>query len=797
MARNSIQHKILEEIFNHTGAQISRVNDLRSIIITSTRKNPMATADDDYDRTFHTQIIKNPILAYAEFSENILISLALVNCNMKSIPEFILNYSTLKVLSLRNCNISSIDERITELRQLEILDISQNLLTVIPKSIFSLPDLQYLNLSKNSITTLPDEINHLRKLRGLILNDNQLKEIPLSILEMTELWQAHEIIRQIREEKNRIVRSQKYEEAAKLRDYERNQMELGYIGINLSNNDIQNLPPELLEKGRNKIDEYLKSLDGLNSLPVNEFKLLLIGEGGSGKTSLLKRLTANEFDINEKQTHGINIRSWELNSEEQKIKANIWDFGGQEIMHSTHQFFLSSRSLYVIVIDCRKEERIEHWLKHIEALAANSPTIIAINKIDEHPGFDLNRKFLIEKYPNIYDVCKVSCNTGHGIDTLKQVIISATKKIVHLNTLWPRTWFELKETLENANDNFISFDSFIDKCNNAGVYTKNAQETLLEFLHDLGVMLHFKDFGLKDTNVLNPHWVTSGVYKIVNSKELAERLGILPFDRIAHILPSKEYPLQKHEFLVALMEKFELCYKLNIHEMLVPDLLSVQEPDFEIETSLEFIVKYNFLPRSIFPKFVVRMKNDIKESLAWRSGVVIESKKAKNISKVIVDYEEKSIHIKVGGQTPRDYFSVIYHTLTDINNTFSNLVVSERIPIGKDNLSVGYDHLKNLEQLGVFKYIPEGANFEIDVSETLGSYTKSRKEQIEAEILKALNDIKDKMIDREGLMHEANKVLELKPNIMGMGIDLNALIDKYLRKKKLKNTAYKGPHSKR
>ena len=103
---------------------------------------------------------------------------------------------------------------------------------------------------------------------------------------------------------------------------------------------------------------------------MNEVKVLLVGEGGSGKTSLVKRLMGQGFDPNESQTHGINIRHKDFappTPGSDPVHVRFWDFGGQEIMHATHQFFLSQRSVYVLVLDARKEEAAEYWLKHIES----------------------------------------------------------------------------------------------------------------------------------------------------------------------------------------------------------------------------------------------------------------------------------------------------------------------------------------------------------------------------------------------------------------------------------------------
>ncbi len=88
-----------------------------------------------------------------------------------------------------------------------------------------------------------------------------------------------------------------------------------------------------------------------------------MGDGTAGKTSLVKQMRGRNFDKSESQTHGINIDSWEVYQDDTKIKVRLWDFGGQEIMHATHQFFLSKRSLYILVLDGRKDEKTEYGLK--------------------------------------------------------------------------------------------------------------------------------------------------------------------------------------------------------------------------------------------------------------------------------------------------------------------------------------------------------------------------------------------------------------------------------------------------
>lgn len=60
-------------------------------------------------------------------------------------------------------------------------------------------------------------------------------------------------------------------------------------------------------------------------------------------------------------------------------------------MHSTHRFFLSERSLYLVVIEARREDddSVFAWLKTVRNRGGDSPVIVVINKCDDathNPG---------------------------------------------------------------------------------------------------------------------------------------------------------------------------------------------------------------------------------------------------------------------------------------------------------------------------------------------------------------------------------------------------------------------------
>jgi small GTP-binding protein len=188
-----------------------------------------------------------------------------------------------------------------------------------------------------------------------------------------------------------------------------------------------------------------------NKRSLNEGKLILVGRGGVGKTSLVQRLVENRFRGDEPETQGINITNWPLLCGPEALRLNIWDFGGKEIMHATHRFFLTQRSLYIIVLNGREDVEdldAEYWLQHIEGFGGDSPVIVVQNKIRQHP-FDLNYRGLRARYPQISGFVKTDCKEGFGLEELREVIQKAVTKLPTIRMQFPMNWFNVKAQVES------------------------------------------------------------------------------------------------------------------------------------------------------------------------------------------------------------------------------------------------------------------------------------------------------------------------------------------------------------
>ena len=234
---------------------------------------------------------------------------------------------------------------------------------------------------------------------------------------------------------------------------------------------------------------------------------------------------------------------------------------------------------------------------------------------------------------------------------------------------------------------------------------ETSQRTLIGFLHDLGVVLYFQeDYRLAELGILNPQWVTNGVYKILNSHALFQNQGMLTLSMLDEILNLPEYPRGKRLFIVDMMKKFELCYDIEADKtFLVPDLLPKDEPaelKFNGVPALEYA--YPVLPSSVITRFIVRMNQHIDKGLVWRTGVLL--KIGENAALVKADIEDRKITIAIDGleHTRRDALSAIRYQLDEIHNSIKGLNPEKRVPIARapNAEPLEYDYLLMLEREG-------------------------------------------------------------------------------------------------
>ncbi len=308
----------------------------------------------------------------------------------------------------------------------------------------------------------------------------------------------------------------------------------------------------------------------------------------------------------------------------------MWDFAGQEITHATHQFFLTERSVYLLVLDGRSDTQdgdAEYWMRLIDGFGKDSPVIVALNHWDEKP-FAVDEHALRERYPAIRAFLRTDCKTGRGLPQMKEQLSVLLRDWKEVHERFPQQWWAVKEWFTESEDNYLPFAEYQELCRGLGIGDPEEQARLARILHALGVILHYADDArLRDTTVLDPQWVTTGVYTLLRAKDLPGSDATLSLDEAAAALPDE--PREMVAYLLGLMRRFELCYPLNEQEgcWLVPQLLDRYQPALGLEWSAteatRLHYRYKVVPEGLLPRFIVRTHPLSEGELRWRNGVVL------------------------------------------------------------------------------------------------------------------------------------------------------------------------------
>jgi internalin A len=543
----------------------------------------------------------------------------------------------------------------------------------------SLTNLTNLSLGQNQITDLTP-LSPMIKLKELSLINNQITDLtPLSFLtNLTTLYLG----------KNQIIDPTPLTSLAKLTTLDLNDNKISdfsflqyfdkLAALDFANNPHWlNIPTDLIAKARvlHSWDDDEKDPTDAQALirylvhaqqhyrAIKEAKVILVGDPEVGKTSLIRRLLYDTFDPDSKSTQKIEIHHDDTqffldSADSQPLKVHFWDFGGQEIQHSLHKLFLSERCVYVCVVQARTEDKagespVEYWLDLIRQYGGDSPVIVVVNKCDipQHKNFRFSDHKYQEQFPSLQlPSIQTDSQTGTGMAELKNALQTALNSLQHLRFRLPAAHFAVKETLQELNKDYISIEKFDEICEAAGeqhgfAFEENDTRYLADLLHDLGVVVYFKekDHDLSSKTVLNPAWISEGMYKVITSPITEEKNGVLQKNDLKAILEGKNDPkngkvyLKPHEqaYILNTLKNFQLAYETGSgHKStyFIPRQFHPEEPpalkDFwqtKAENCLVFRYQYSKnVPSEIMSRLIVKLNAQIHENLMYREGFVLK-----------------------------------------------------------------------------------------------------------------------------------------------------------------------------
>lgn len=347
------------------------------------------------------------------------------------------------------------------------------------------------------------------------------------------------------------------------------------------------------------------------------------------------------------------------------VTLSAWDFAGQDVYYSTHQFFLSDRSLYVLVWNLARpetESRLGYWLKVVQARAGKSPIVLVATHLDDkvctkeyvaEQLAEVERKY---RSPALRFVRAVSCESGRGVEELRQEIENLVLTLDKMGELIPSSYLSLEKFVLEERPRRMppvvslrTFQAMAAACN---VTAADSQAVATRLLHSLGVLVHYgQDPRLKDLVILDPQWLIEVMASILTTKHNFSRNGLLPLSALLQLWREPKFPVALHGQLVQLLEHFEVLFRKQIDEdgavrelLLVPALLpEARPPEFKLRWrgtahggappaelapyDINIIGRrftLSFVPRGLMGRVLVRLLRWMEPACLWQSGMLLQ-----------------------------------------------------------------------------------------------------------------------------------------------------------------------------
>ncbi|MCB0840083.1 MAG: hypothetical protein KDD63_27345 [Bacteroidetes bacterium] len=469
-------------------------------------------------------------------------------------------------------------------------------------------------------------------------------------------------------------------------------------GIEIHSCPLTNPPIEIAKQGNEAILNYWKQIESQGGTQtINEAKLIIVGEGGTGKTTLFNKLLDPNFDLQQTptdETQGINIH--EGLEIKEGFRANLWDFGGQELQYMTHQFFLTPNAVYVLMMEARAEApNLAYWFKIISLLGKDKSggkvsLIIVLNKKKGGTGMPQYQD-LLKVYADDFDYQFIEVDLAVNDKRWESLREAIEQRLINLpivkNEL-PKQWNPIRESLREMAQKrpYIDAGRLHHLCEPFQVAEEADQFLMTEYLHQLGSLLHFQseEDNLMDLIVLSPEWVVEGVYTVLKDERIRGELnGKFSAKDMTNILCANQYQIGEKEKtytrvdaqkLIQLMSKnnFDICYKSEGGKYVAAQLLPDDRPsnfrwNKSFNAALQFRYQYPIMPKGLMSRLIVRLSDYLEiiegEEIVWKKGAILRMNLDGSICRVLMREED--------GETKTGLRQIVVEVLED-NPPFRN-----------------------------------------------------------------------------------------------------------------------------
>ena len=483
------------------------------------------------------------------------------------------------------------------------------------------PALEKLYFLQNPIEQVPDAISRMKNLQYLCLWNLQLKGLPGWLSDMG------------------LAISRKQTEC----------------GISLWQTKVEDVDMSIFDQSQEMIRDWFRSYsmngkeaEEATGNPLNEIKVVFLGDGSAGKSLTIARLLRDGMmpqAFDGEATPGIAIEDQTfVLPDGRSVRVHFWDFGGQEILHCMHRIFLTERTLYVIVINARnntQDDQARYWLHNVNSFAPDCPVMLVLNQIDENPNASINERNLRKLYPKLKEIVRMSAltydrETFNGAFRWK--LLEQIAEIESLGTIFPPSWKRIMGQLRDMKSNYIRGQEYSELCRYSGINDREIQRDLLRWFNDIGVSFcWYKSPRLQDYVVLKPEWITNAIYTIIWNKRAKVANGMVERNEIYNLLspdygsgikmvrPDMKYDKADVDYILRITRQFRLSFPMDMDHEFFPMLCHANElPEDDAFLNdphvIEVKMEYDYLPHNVLHRLMVDKHHDLIQEKVWFTG---------------------------------------------------------------------------------------------------------------------------------------------------------------------------------
>jgi len=456
-----------------------------------------------------------------------------------------------------------------------------------------------------------------------------------------------------------------------------------------------------------------------------ELRVMVLGNGGVGKTQLCNRLCGRPYDPSGASTHGVQIDHIDVSFPDRAtpVRLNLWDFGGQDIYHGSHALFLQSSAVFLLVWTPQTEDgEYKDGDGEVQLTFRHRPLIYWLEYIRSVAGTD-NRVLIIEgKCDNVSDQRPLPGPLPEGFTWLRCLDFSAQvdEKVTNLRSTLKQAVRELLDRRpapligkgrvrlrqrlhkmleedrqrEKPRARTLTQSAFRRLCDKNGEI--DDPDEMLKFLHRSGALFWQPDV-FEGLIILDQSWALDAIYALFHRAKVLPTLfgkGRFTLEGLAALV-WRDRPEAYQLAFLGMMESCGICFRCRQinpgvfpkeWEYVAPELLPGREsPEVQrelaggripkIPAAARAEVRYRFFHEGVVRRFLSWLGRRAGDSAVYwrfgcwfcdpkdRGGILIDSRWGDDPQQP----RQGTVTLDVWGEEPAQLLEPLVATLTEVS----------------------------------------------------------------------------------------------------------------------------------